>query len=86
MDNVLWRKAFPEPMAIAPDTDWLQIVDRYELASASIMNVMHCCIVKALANCFYVLTSRQLEAAILREFMKEGESLPAAGHSAGVPV
>lgn len=68
----IWRQAFPEQIAIASDIDWRQIAARYELTGAGIMNVTHYCAVEALADRSCAVTSRQLEAAILREFTKEG--------------
>lgn len=68
----IWRQAFPEQIAIASDIDWRQIAARYELTGAGIMNVTHYCAVEALADCSCAVTSGQLEAAIFREFTKEG--------------
>lgn len=68
----IWRQAFPEQIAIASDIDWRQIAARYELTGAGIMNVTHYCAVEALADRSCAVTSRQLEAAIFREFTKEG--------------
>lgn len=68
----IWRQAFPEQIAIASDIDWRQIAARYELTGAGIMNVTHYCAVEALADRSCAVTSGQLEAAIFREFTKEG--------------
>jgi hypothetical protein len=61
-----------EQIAIALDLDWQQVAARHEPTGAGIMNVTHYCAVEALADCSCAVTSRQLEAAILREFTKEG--------------
>lgn len=68
----IWRQAFPKQIEMASDVDWSQIAARFELTGASIMNVTHYCAVEALADRSCAVTSRQLEAAILREFTKEG--------------
>ncbi|NGZ08806.1 MAG: ATP-binding protein [Nitrospira sp. LK70] len=68
----IWSQAFPKQIAIAFDIDWRQVAARYELTGAGIMNVTHYCAVEALADRSCAVTSRQLEAAILREFTKEG--------------
>lgn len=69
----IWCQAFPTQLEIASDIDWRQVAARYELTGASIMNVAHYCAVEALADRSCALTSRQLEAAILREYVKEGK-------------
>jgi AAA+ superfamily predicted ATPase len=68
----IWRQAFPEQIAVASDIDWRQIAARYELTGAGIMNITHYCAVEALADRSCAVTSQQLEAAIFREFTKEG--------------
>lgn len=69
----IWRHAFPQQIEIASDIDWRQMAARYELTGANIMNVAHYCAVEALADRSCALTSRQLDAAILREYVKEGK-------------
>lgn len=68
----IWRKAFPSQIAIADDIDWRQVAARFELSGAGIMNVMHYCAVEALADQSCHLSFKRLEAAILREYIKEG--------------
>lgn len=70
--EIMLRKAFSEQIAIASDIDWRQVAARYELTGAGIISVTHYCAVEALADRSCAVTSRQLEAAILREFTKEG--------------
>jgi AAA+ superfamily predicted ATPase len=69
----LWTHAYPKQIEIAPDIDWRKIAARYELSGASIMNIIHYCAVEALADQSHALTLPRLEAAILREYVKEGK-------------
>lgn len=69
----IWRHAFPKQIEIAPDIDWRQVAARFELTGASIMNVTHYCAVEALADQSRRLDLGRLEAAILREYVKEGK-------------
>lgn len=69
----IWRKAFPSQIDIAPDIDWRQVAGRFELTGASIMNVTHYCAVEALADQSCSLDLKRLEAAIMREYIKEGK-------------
>ena len=69
----IWCKAFPEQIEIAPDIDWRQVAARFELAGASIMNITHYCALEVLADQSLFLDSKRLEAAILREYVKEGK-------------
>ena len=69
----LWTQACPKQIDIAPEIDWRKIAARYELSGASIMNIVHYCAVEALADRSHALTLPRLEAAILREYVKEGK-------------
>jgi AAA+ superfamily predicted ATPase len=69
----IWCKAFPAQIEISGDIDWWQVADRYELAGASIMNVTHYCALEVLADQSLCLDLKRLEAAILREYIKEGK-------------
>ena len=71
----IWRKAFPPQIEIADDIDWRQVAERYELTGAGILNVMHYCAVEALADESRRLDRKRLEAAILREYIKEGKAI-----------
>ena len=68
----IWRKAFPSQVTIADDIDWRQVAARFELSGAGIMNVTHFCAIEALADQSCHLSFKRLEAAILREYIKEG--------------
>ena len=71
----IWRKAFPPQIEIADDIDWRQVAERYELTGAGILNVTHYCAVEALADESRRLDRKRLEAAILREYIKEGKAI-----------
>ncbi|MBW7956861.1 MAG: ATP-binding protein [Deltaproteobacteria bacterium] len=69
----IWRKAFPSQIEMAQDIDWQQVSARFELAGASIMNVAQYCALEILAAQTNRLELRRLEAAIMREYIKEGK-------------
>lgn len=69
----MWRKTFPSQVGIAADIDWRQVAARYELTGAGILNVTHYCAVEILADQSRCLDLKRLEAAILREYIKEGK-------------
>ncbi len=68
----IWSKAFPPQIRIAEDVDWRQVAARFELAGAGIMNVTHYCALEALSDRSLSLDLKRLEAAIRREYVKEG--------------
>jgi AAA+ superfamily predicted ATPase len=69
----IWSSAFPPQIRISADVDWQQVAERFELPGAGIMNVMHYCALEALADQSLLLDGKRLEAAILREYVKEGK-------------
>jgi hypothetical protein len=69
----MWRKTFPPQIAIAADIDWRHIAARHELTGAGILNVTHFCAVDILARDTMRLDLKVLEAAINREYVKEGK-------------
>jgi AAA+ superfamily predicted ATPase len=68
----IWRKTFPPQIALAHDIDWRQIAARHELTGAGILNVTQFCAVDVLARQSLRLDLKDLEAAIQREYIKEG--------------
>jgi AAA+ superfamily predicted ATPase len=68
----LWQKTLPPQFDIAADIDWRQVAARYELSGAGILNVTHFCAIEVLAERSRRLDLERLEAAILREYIKEG--------------
>jgi AAA+ superfamily predicted ATPase len=69
----IWCRAFPPQIEIAGEIDWRQVAHRYEITGAGIMNVTHYCALEALADRSRSLDLKRLEAAILREYIKEGK-------------
>ncbi len=71
--RAIWLRAFPPQITIDDDVDWRDIAIRYELTGAGIVNVSHFCAIEALANGTRTVDRTFLEAAILRELVKEGK-------------
>ena len=69
----IWRKAFPNQIEITSDINWNQIATQYELTGAGIINVVHYSAVEVLASKVHKMSLQQLEAAIRREYIKEGK-------------
>lgn len=69
----IWRRTFPSQLKIADDVDWRYIAARHELTGAGILNVTHFCAIDALANQARQVDLTSLEAAIKREYVKEGK-------------
>jgi len=69
----IWTSAFPAQIKIAADIDWRHVAARFELPGAGIMNVTHYCALQALADETLSLDMKRLEAAILREYVKDGK-------------
>jgi AAA+ superfamily predicted ATPase len=71
----IWCKAFPPQIQISDDIDWLNVATRFELTGGGIMNVTHYCAIEAMADESRCLNLKRLEAAISREYIKEGKVL-----------
>jgi AAA+ superfamily predicted ATPase len=69
----IWQKTFPPQIAVSDDIDWRHIAARHELTGAGILNVTHFCAVDVLARQSLHLDLKALEAAIQREYVKEGK-------------
>jgi AAA+ superfamily predicted ATPase len=69
----LWQRAFPSQIQVANDVDWRDIASRFALTGAGIVNVAHFCAIEALANTTPAVDHAFLEAAIVRELVKEGK-------------
>lgn len=71
--HTLWLNTLPEQMPIDGGIDWQTIAARYELSGAGILNIVHYCAIESLADRGRPLDAKQLEKAIIREFIKEGK-------------
>jgi AAA+ superfamily predicted ATPase len=71
----IWRKTFPAQIEVADDVDWRHIAARHELTGAGILNVTHFCAIDVLSKQTRHLDLTRLEAAIQREYVKEGKVL-----------
>lgn len=69
----IWQKTFPPQIAVADDIDWREVAARHELTGAGILNVTHFCALDVLAKKSACLHLSDLEAAIRREYVKEGK-------------
>lgn len=69
----IWMKSFPENMVNGGNPNWQKIASRYELSGAGIVNVAHYCALEMLSSGRKTLSEENLEAAIKREFIKEGK-------------
>jgi AAA+ superfamily predicted ATPase len=69
----LWERCFPEQVELAGDVDWSQIAERFELSAAAIVNVSHYCAIESLGNGSPRIDRATIEAAIMREFVKDGK-------------
>ena len=72
---MIWRKTFPSQISMAEDVDWRSVSARHELTGAGILNVTHFCAIDALSKQCRHLDLTGLEAAIQREYVKEGKVL-----------
>jgi hypothetical protein len=71
--EAIWRNAFPVQMEISDEIDWHLVASRYEITGAGIINVAHFCAIEVLENQSHRLGKNLLEAAIMREYIKEGK-------------
>lgn len=71
--RTLWERTFPDQISLGDDVDWRDIAARYELTGAGIVNVAHFCALEALADGSLTVDRAGLEAAVLRELVKEGK-------------
>jgi AAA+ superfamily predicted ATPase len=68
----IWEKALPGNLKKSKEIDWENIASRFELSGAGIVNVMHFCALECAVDKTNTLAGSRLEAAIMREYIKEG--------------
>ncbi|MDX2285976.1 MAG: ATP-binding protein [Bacteroidia bacterium] len=68
---LLWSKAFPPQVALAPGIDLGDIARRYELTGSNIVNIVHYCCLRMLATGQQTLSPELLIGGIRREYAKE---------------
>ena len=69
----MWLKTFPPQIVMGEDIDLRQIAARHELTGAGILNVAHFCAINLLASQSRHIDLKGLEAAIQREYVKDGK-------------
>ncbi|HZV69384.1 MAG TPA: ATP-binding protein [Saprospiraceae bacterium] len=69
----IWSKAFPPQIEISDDIDWKLLSSRYELTGSSIMSIAHFSAITALADNSKQIDLKRIEAAVLREYVKDGK-------------
>jgi AAA+ superfamily predicted ATPase len=69
----LWQQSLPTAVELAPDVDLTRIANKYELTGSNIINIVHFCCLKALAEQTNVLSKENLLNGIQREFVKENK-------------
>ncbi|USX24234.1 ATP-binding protein [Oxalobacteraceae bacterium OTU3CINTB1] len=70
--EAIWRKTMPPQMTLAEDVLWPAVAANHEVSGANILNICHHCALQVLACGARELDSATLEAAIMREYVKEG--------------
>lgn len=69
---LIWEKTMPGNLEKSKEIDWHKLASRFELSGAGIVNVMHFCSLECAADNTNTLSGSRLEAAIMREYIKEG--------------
>jgi len=67
---LLWQKALPPAVALAPGVDLRAIAEQFELSGADIVNVVHYCCLQAMARNNSTLSRDDLAAGVQRELVK----------------
>ena len=71
----LWRNVFPAQVTLEESIQPERIAATYELSGSSITNVAHYCCLQALADKTNIITLKNLQKGIEREYAKEGRML-----------
>ena len=70
--QAIWCKTMPPQIELHPEFSWQQVAAMHELSGASILEVSHYCALQVLASGSRRLEPALLEAAIRREYLKQG--------------
>lgn len=73
--SVLWNKSKTKEFDFAADVDVASLSEQYELTAASIINVLHYCMLKCLKRKDRIIRFRDIQAGIRIEKIKEGQSI-----------
>jgi ATP-dependent 26S proteasome regulatory subunit len=71
----LWQGLFGTAGKLAPDVNFGEIAERYELAGGALLNVARYAAIRAVRNHRDVIIQDDLLAGISRELMKDGKTL-----------
>lgn len=69
----LWKKAFPEQIALMKDVNLKQLSQQYELTGADIMNITQYVCLNALSKESLLVSNEDIIKGIQREFIKSGK-------------
>jgi hypothetical protein len=72
---LIWQKTLPTSFQLAPDVNFIDLAQRYELSGASILNIVHFSALQALKNGDSIIRNSDLFTGIRREFWKEEKSI-----------
>ena len=70
--EAIWRMTMPPQIGLAGDVSWPAVAANHQISGANILNICHHCALQVLANDGRELDHAMLEAAIMREYVKEG--------------
>jgi hypothetical protein len=71
----LWQNVFPVQVALAESIQLERVAATYELSGSSITNVAHYCCLQALADDTNIISLKNLQKGIEREYAKEGRMM-----------
>lgn len=72
---ILWKKSKTNEFKYDKDVDLENIAEQHELSAASIINVLHYCILKCLKRNEKIIKMKDIRAGIKIEKIKEGKSI-----------
>ncbi|HMQ46536.1 MAG TPA: AAA family ATPase [Saprospiraceae bacterium] len=70
---LLWQKAFPPMVSFAPDVQLETLAQRFELTGSHIINIAQYTCLNALEHRTAVISAKDIEKGIVREYAKEGK-------------